>query len=234
MRIDPKNYKACAAYLNAEMPDEAMRLFLFGAKELGHRDLGGVGAVAKLIRVQFVLIYAKWLSCGRNALARYQSVHAVNVFRLLFRLYKQQRLDLDVMIYTLSEAQKDVAEQRESSFFSDICCDSACPYGKIYGLIDGWQRSLQGREEDKETVFNYFVAVLNNAVWISDIKRLDKENTFLLGEKALPARDFIYTDPSGIPCLLVDKICMSNKTHYEYVTLDGLRTVQVIGDKEAI
>ena len=223
--MDIINYRQCAVLANERIKDPCMRETIFGIKEISFRDIKGVGALYKLARVQFVIVYLKWLNTSRGVLNSYRSAHFKKINSVLFSLYKTQKLDLDVVIFVLSEVQRDIMEQKENSFFYGLLCsDVFCEFSKLYGIIHEWLRSVQTSEDNKETLLHYLTVLLQSADGIANAS-IDKNNkTLSLYDKVYSLNDVIVFDENGDAFLLTNRISIGNKTQFEYVSVDELHT----------
>ena len=223
--MDIINYKQCAAYANERIKDPNVREFVFGIKELSYRDIKGVGALHKILRGQFAIVYLKWLNTSRSELNKYQSNHFKKINTVLFSLYKTQNLDLDVIIYIMSEAQRDIIDQKDQSFFYGLLNTNVfCEFSKLYGIITEWMRSLQTSEDDKETILKHLVVLLQSseALACAVINRDDK--TLEVLDNLYKLHDVIIFDENEEALLLTNRSYYRNKIQYEYVSMDGLYT----------
>ena len=102
------NYKEAAALLNERIRSASLKEFLFGSENVSHRQVKGIGAIYKLLKADFVLIYLAFLRLSRTEIYSYKSRYFGNVADAFGRLYHDNSFGLDMVIYVLSEAQKDV------------------------------------------------------------------------------------------------------------------------------
>lgn len=223
--MDITNYKQCAAYVNERITDPSMREAIFGIKEVSFRDIKGVGSLYKILKVQFAIVYLKWLNASRGTLNSYTSNHFKKINTVLFSLYKTQNVDLDVIVYIMSEVQRDIIEQKDKSFFYGLLNENVfCEFSKLYGIINEWIRSVQTAEDDKETLLIYLVTLLQSVDGVagSILNRDDKTLTFI--DSVYNLRDVISFDENGDTFLLTNRTYVGNKIQYEYVSIDGLYT----------
>ena len=200
-----------------------MREVIFGAEEISFRDIKGVGSLYKVLKTQFAVVYIKWLNTSRSVLNTYHSNHFKKITTVLFSLYKTQKLDLDVIVYIMSEVQRDIIEEKEKSFFYGLLNENVfCEFSKLYGIIYEWTRSVQTSEDDKETILRYLVSLLQcvDGVANSIINRADK--TISIFNNTYQLNDVIIFDENGDALLLTDRLYVGNKIQYEYVSIDGL------------
>ncbi len=223
-------YKECAAYINSEVHDENLKEFVFLTRQVSFKHIKRMGPIYRVLLCSFSLIYLKWLSSTRKEAERYSGKHSDNVFNVLFGLYRSNQLNLDVVIYVLTEAQKDVIKNGESSFFADIISrENFCAYSKVYGLLDNWQRSVWAGEVDEDIILGHFVNVLNNSLWLRTAEYIPENNAFILNGKKLSCRDVIYNDATNTKHILVDRTHMFEKIKRDYLSLDDFTRSIVIG-----
>jgi hypothetical protein len=224
-----ESYRECAQYINERFANEEMRNFVFGVCNVGRRDVQGMGAVYKILKTQFILVYLKWLNSDRRQLAQKKSVNLSNVTNVLNGLYKTTKLDLDVIIYVLGEAQKDVKALGENSFFADVINkETYCPYGRIYSKIYDWLNTLQGTDMDMDQMLAMMVDTVAQADGVASAVWNLEDKTFTLGDKQLLSGDVIHVDENGIVYVLEDKTFVADKNLYQYVSLDNSLEATVI------
>ena len=112
------NYKEAAALLNERITSASLKEFLFGSESVSHRQVKGIGAIYKLLKADFLLIYLSYLRLSRTEIYSYKSRYFNNVADAFGRLYHDNSFGLDMVIYVLSEAQKDVIANGGESFFA--------------------------------------------------------------------------------------------------------------------
>lgn len=223
--MDIINYKQCAAYVNERIKDFGMRETIFGIKEISFRDIKGVGTLYKILRAQFAVVYLKWLNTSRSVLNLYQSTHFKKINPVLFSLYKTQKLDLDVIVYVMSEVQRDIIDQKEKSFFYGLLNDSVfCEFSKLYGVINEWVRSVQTSEDDKETILKYLVILLQSVDGVANSVLNREDKTLVILNNLYKLNDILIFDENGDAFLLTNRLYVGNKIQYEYVSIDGLYT----------
>jgi len=223
--MDIINYKQCAVYANERIKDSSMREIIFGIKEVSFRDIKGVGSLYKILRTQFAVVYIKWLNVSRSVLNSYQSTHFKKINPVLFSLYKTQKLDLDVIVYVMSEVQRDIIEQKEKSFFYGLLNNGVfCEFSKLYGVINEWVRSVQTSEDDKETILKYLVILLQSVDGVANSILNREEKTLVVLNNSYKLNDILIFDESGDTFLLTNRLYVGNKIQYEYVSIDGLYT----------
>jgi hypothetical protein len=229
------SYRQAADYANEKFKHASMREFVYGFDEISHRDIKGIGAAYKLICLEFLMIYLKWVNTSRRELYSYKSLHFENANRVLFSLYKTARLDLDVMIYTLTEAQRDVEAEGEASFFYGMI-DAAhpCNYGRLYRPIYEWMRSLQTSEGNQDKLLSYFVGVLQNVSALTDASVTDEKkgedvfSSFEIGGETYRAMEMLYTDKFGARYILTARNYFASEVQYDYMSIDGASNIIVM------
>ena len=221
------SYKRCAAYLNERIADAAMREFIFESEEVGFRSIQDFNTIHRIVCSQFLLVYLKWLNTPRRELSALKSVHYKKVNETLTALYKQWSLDVDLIVYVLSEAQKDVLELGKDSFFADILEDGiSYPYGRLYGYFYSYRTEFGNVDNERRIVLLAFL--LKQSKGIAAAKWNKEENYFILNDKALLCGDVVYMANGGTMYVLKSKTFVNGKGLYEYVTLNGIETVTVI------
>ncbi|MBR2444027.1 MAG: hypothetical protein IKB27_01350 [Clostridia bacterium] len=229
MDVKIETYKQCAAYINEKSTDPSIKEFVFGASDVTHKHIKKHGPIYRILFSAFSVIYTKWLSCSRNRLQAYKSAHAKNAFKLLYSLYKTQPLNLDVVVYVLSEAQKDVKEQGEQSFFFGIINENSfCPYSKLYGMIADWRRSLQAGEKTEDEILNSLVMLLESSRWLENTSWSEDENSFIHQGSIQPCGDFIYVDENKIEYVLINRSYMSKQIKRQYMSLEDFADKTII------
>ena len=228
-------YKKAALYINDSITSAGVKSFVFGTGDVSHHDIKGVDAIYKLLIAEFAVIYLKWLGSGRSLLREYRSARFARISEVMNSLYKGQKLDLDVITYTLAEAQKDVLELGETSFFFELIdVTEPCKFGKLYGMIDEWKGNLQTSETMVEVVLAGFVSVarFSRALARTDInlKRQGESVSIELTFDGQPlnVREMLYVDKTGQRYVLVDKGYEREDTLNYYMSIDDFNIATVI------
>ncbi|MBQ8147129.1 MAG: hypothetical protein IJ039_10120 [Clostridia bacterium] len=233
MKIE--SYKQAAAYINEAYEYPSLKSFVFGLSEISFRDIKGIGAINKVLTVEFLLIYLNWINTPRSQLRHYSSIHFEKASEVMRNLYRTQKFNLDVVIYVLTEGQKDVIELGEASFFYPfIDATKKCDFGAIYGMIDDWMNNLQTSEEMIDKILNQFISVITMAkallktdvVTVQDGKELKTNFTF----EGVPLNtwDIVHIDKAGNRFILMDIRYDKEDALYHYMTIDDLTYETVI------
>lgn len=221
------SYKRCAAYLNERIADGAMREFIFESEDVGFRSIQDLNTIHRIVCTQFLLLYLKWLNTPRRELASLKSAHYKKVNETLIELYKQWNLDVDLIVYVLSEAQKDVLELGKDSFFADILEEGiSYPYGRLYGYFYSYRTEFANSDNERLIILLSFV--LKQSKGIASATWNAEENSFTLNGKTLLCGDVVYKANGGTMYVLKSKTFVNGKGLYEYVTLNGIETITVI------
>ena len=232
--MDIFTYKQAAVLVNDTITSPSLKQFIFGADEVSHRDIKGIGSINKLLTAEFLMIYLKWLNSDRNELRKYSTPHFKKAEAVMNSLYKGQRFNLDVIMYVLTEAQKDVKQYNEASFFFPMIDGTVkCEFGKIYSLIDDWKSNLQTSEPLVEAILSSFVSAIavSKALAHTDFvcnAITDSKSSFILYEEPLDTKNVIYVDKIGNRYVLVDKSYERNDTLYHYVAIDDFSPLTII------
>ncbi|MBE5950083.1 MAG: hypothetical protein E7260_00665 [Lachnospiraceae bacterium] len=228
-------YKEAAKYVNERISAPAIRELIFGMDEVSHRDIKGIGSINKVLNMEFLLIYLNWLRCTRNDFAGYRTKHFLNINEVLYSLYKTEKLGLDCVIYVLSEAQRDVKENGEKSFFAPYFnADVTCEFGKIYGMIDEWLHNFHTDDISVETILNHFVSAINSAkaLWNVDVvyeKVTEGINVyFVLNGEKVDVKDIVYVDENAMKYILSNRKYYLNDMVYDYSSIDSFTHITVI------
>ena len=229
------SYKKAAAFINTTYESSAMRSFVFGLPEVTSRDIQGIGAINKVLTVEFLLIYLNWLNTPSRKLRTYTSKRFERATEVMKSLYRTQKFDLDVIIYVLGEGQKDIAEIGEESFFYPLMdTTTKCEFGTIYSMIDDWANDLQTSEGDFDKIMQHFVSVVTmaKALFKSDIVTEKDGNdltTRLVFDGApLKTYDVVRIDKMGNRFVLVDMRYDKDDVLYRYMTIDDLSYETII------
>ncbi len=226
------NYKEAAALLNERIRSASLKEFLFGSESVSHRQVKGIGAIYKLLKADFLLIYLAYLRLSRTEIYSYKSRYFGNVADAFGRLYHENSFGLDMVIYVLSEAQKDVIANGEKSFFAPYLDPSVhFEYGKIYTLIDKWM-SANHNEIAIETILAHFVAVvlLSRGLYDCEVELSTEDGvtlvSFVHGGETLHAKNLVHADDNGYS-ILVCQTRYTDKTVSDYLTLDNTDHIYV-------
>lgn len=222
--MEIRNYRQYAASLEELIQDDGLKEFIFGSKEINYRYVKGINTIKKLVEIGFYIIYFKWLNSSFLELKQYLSTHANNIFELLFSLYKSRNPDLDMYIYVLSEAQRDVKEYGEKSFFNNILSkENFCAYSKLYGLIDDLSKNLFIDTSEEKILVN-LINLKDSFAWLTTTKWDCQTNSFILSGNKYLCRDIVYCDENGETFFLKEKSYMLDTVRYEYVSIDGFHS----------
>ena len=233
--MEIESYKQAAKYINEAYASPALRKFIFGLEEISFRDIKGIGSINKVLTVEFLLVYLKWMNTSRAARRTYKSTHYDRAEEVMDRLYRGQKFGLDAIIYVLTEGQKDIREIGEKSFFYPyIDASVRCELGRIYGMIDDWMNDLQTSEEMVDKIRVHFVDVIlmSKALTVADVMT-EKVNgvlttSFSLEGETLKTWDTVYVDGKGSRFVLLDIAYEGEDALYHYMTIDDLSYETVI------
>ncbi len=229
------SYKQAAAYINEAYSFPSLKSFVFGLSDISFRDIKGVGAINKVLTVEFLLIYLNWINTSRNKLRGYSSSHFERASEVMKDLYRTQKFNLDVVIYVLTEGQKDIAEIGEASFFYPLMdTTNKCEFGTIYSMIDDWMNDLQTSEEVIDKILKQFVSVITMAkalrktevVTVKDGNEL--KTNFIFDGVTLNTWDVVRIDKNGNRFVLIDIRYDRDNALYHYMTIDDLSYETVI------
>jgi hypothetical protein len=231
-----ETYKQAAKYINEAYASPDLRKFIFGLEEISHHYIKGIGAINKILTVEFLVIYLRWFNTDRNTLRSYKSEHFERASEVMRNLYRSQKFDLDVIVYVLSEGQKDIRELGERSFFYPLIDASVpCDLGKIYGMIDDWMNDLQTAEDnvDKIRTFGFIPTVKMAKALTKTVIKVEKNDgvlttTMTFDGEPIKTWDVIYTDSVGRRFVLLDVGYEREDAHYHYMTIDDLSHETVI------
>lgn len=226
------NYKEAALLTNEKLSSASFKEFLFGSENVSHRQIKGPSAIYKLMKAEFLLIYLSYLRLSRTEIYSYKGRYFAHVAEAFSRLYHDHSFGLDVVVYVLAEAQKDVIANGEKSFFAPfLSADTVFEYGKIYTLIDKWMNANHN-EIAIETILAHYVSVLSlsKGLYNCDIRVDTNEDvslvTFLHGDTELPAKNLIHADENGYS-ILVCQTRYTDKIVSDYLTLDNTDHIYV-------
>lgn len=229
------SYKQAAKFVNETITAPSVKRFLFGAEEVEHYDLQGIGTINKLLTVEFLLIYCKWINSSRHALHAYKSYHFCRAEEVMRTLYKGRKLSLDMITFVLSEGQEDIFACGERSFFYPLMnAEAHCKFSKIYSLIDDWRTDLQTSTPPLLVVLRYFISALQacRALTTAEVvsQRTDAGyvTEFVLDGEPLHTWNIVHTATDGTRYVLVDKDYDGEDMLYRYMALDDLSRITVI------
>lgn len=191
-------FSALADNINSRI-HEGLRWLLFSCDDVEAVDLRSIGAVACLAEAAFLLVYLDWDKRGRGIDKNKLPPHARNAVDLLENVYAGERLCLDVIIYVLTEAKRDVMQNGKASIFSGILTNHDCHYGHIYDLIYYWTNDVDFCEKDMTVIFNAVLSILESVNWFDGVELLtgDDGMTFKIGERLLPCGDYLCKEANG-------------------------------------
>ena len=150
-------------------------------------------------------------------------------------LYRTQKFNLDVVIYILTEGQKDIDEVGEASFFYPFMdTTTKCEFGLIYNMIDDWMNDLQTSEDLRDKILKQIAAVigmakaLQKADVITTFKGNESITSLVLDGVTLESWDIIRVDKTGRRFVLIDIGYDKEDMLYHYMTIDDLSYETVI------
>ncbi len=231
--MDIVNRKQAARYVNDRIPSPALKEFIFGSEQPSHKDID-IGSINRVLTTEFLLIYLKWLKASRNELRRYTSKHFSRAQDVMMALYKGQKFDLDAIVYVLTEGQKDICENGDSSFFAPFMdVAEKCEFGKIYGLIDEWKINPQTSVSIETISHHFFTAVsVSKALTKTDLIRSQQGDTlitdFSLNGEILKTWEIVYVDKTGVRYVLVDKGYEKEDALLHYMAIDDMSRITII------
>ncbi len=148
--------KDIAKYVNRTYESDTVRSFLFGFESMQKSQADKYYVIHSLLMLTYSCIYAKWMKFGRRCATYARNPHADKVFQVLGTVYKAQPLDLDVVLYTLTEGRRDVIECGENSFFYEFfAAEGVCKYSKLYDLLSISVEKAEGMEGQEQKVMEY-------------------------------------------------------------------------------
>jgi len=218
------------SYINESYSCPETKELIFGNSKVASRHVRGPSPLFRIVLSGALLIYLKWRSLERKERIKYSSKHFSNVEELFLDLYKGTDFNTDSAIYILFEAQKDVEEQKEKSFFYDLLDVSEhCQFGKIYGVIDEWENNTDHviKSYSEEYVSDLLVSAIKSVKILKDYK-IDYQNglSFLKEKDEIKdERAFIYKDYEFM--ILKKMESYTNMMNFVYICLSDFRIVLV-------
>ncbi|MBE6820919.1 MAG: hypothetical protein E7516_07695 [Ruminococcaceae bacterium] len=229
--MEISTYKECAKYISENVKDEGVRELVFGEKNVTFRLIKTSAPIFRVMLCTFSLIYLKWLSYSRQELRKFSGKHSKKVFGVLEDLYKSVQFDSDIMIFVLTEAQKDIIENGENSFFDKIISkENFCAYSKLYELAYKCPKLEQADEKDEGVLLSQLVNVIGNSVWLESAVYNQQNNAFVFGGREIPCRDIIVSHGADeAKHILIDKEHISDKVRRDYMSFFGFNRMITIG-----
>lgn len=216
-----QNYDDLIDCINTRIADEELRMFIFKNKIVDEWDLD-ISGVFNILVLQFLLIYSKWRSLSRSELEKYSHCHSKKAFKLFDSLFLSQKLTLDTLIFALSEAQRDTAQEKEKSLFYDLFNqESPCKYSRYFDKLYDWMRFGAIKEDD---LFNMLSCLLNNAsvLFYSRLKISQDGVDIVFKQHQYNLNDLVYFDENQVPYFLSYITNSINKINYHYICLSNL------------
>ena len=122
-------------FLNDAIVDPQVRQLLFGMPEVERYDINPEIVpllISKITKLSFALLYSKWHADGKPLLNSYYGRKATEE---LSQYYQQFPTDLDLLIDTLVQAEKDVQALENGSYFSTLFSSSfAFHFSRLHDL----------------------------------------------------------------------------------------------------
>ena len=123
-------------------------------------------------------------------------------------------------LFTLCPKRNVISRNRSKSRSFGDCCE----YSKLYGVINEWVRSVQTSEDDKETLLNYLITLLQSVDGVANSSINREDNILTFGDSVYDLKNVVVFDENGDALLLTNRLYIGNKIQYEYVSIDGLCT----------
>lgn len=205
-------------YINTEIKDDALKNLIFETEFVSARRVESsiIQIIHNLLQVQFLLLYVKWRSLSAQEKNAASFTHSTKVFKVLSEVYKQQEMNFDVLIYVLSEAQRDVVDVGDKSMFREFfSSDAPCIFSRYYDVLDYWVNGDTNSDDEKSLLdfdlFELLCDLIKNAQILSKVY-LERESTnaiLCVENRRYALKGLIYYDEDGLTYLL-------NRTH-EYI-----------------
>lgn len=138
--IEPREL---AESLNASYIDKETRELLFGVSEITFRTIRGAQPLMRTVLAGALFCYLYWKNFKSDIKDNQKTEGYFKVEEMCNSLFKENDLTLESATYLLFLIKKDLMNY-EDSFFKPIMDNvEECEFGKIYGLLDEWNASIE-------------------------------------------------------------------------------------------
>ena len=223
MGTEIATYADLADNINSRMRDENLRKLIFDARDVEEDDLQIIGQIKRIAEIAYLIIYLKWVKCRAGLNKSTLTPHCRNVFGLLERVYVGERLCLDVVAYTLTEAKRDVMQYGSDSFFADVLTGYDCPYARIYDLVYNWTNSFDFCDNTPRVIFNSTLSVLESVGWFASVELIeaDGEVSLKVAGNVYRCGDYFCKIERGYYLLESYELVADNTVRCKYARLGG-------------
>jgi len=227
------DYETFAKKLNQEIKCPNLKEILFGMSDIKAEDIMGIGTINRIITFGFVVAFIKW----RNDLLKGNKIpstpNAKRVFDTFSYIYNGENIDLDLMIYVLTEMQMDVMTFGERSYFSEIISSGqdTIQIPSLRVLIKTWFQSAKHAEKNQDIILNKLKGLCNAFPFLFNMNASFKKE-----ELQFETVDLSFFDETLDACLILIKNdfgfyflssyenMADNQSKLTYRSLDGVES----------
>lgn len=208
-----------AEYVNNNLP-KGIRKVLFGDSEVDPSYIStDTIYLYSAIQLQFLLCYSEWNRCGRPKTDDYYLKKAFKTFE---RMFYDFDMSLDVILYALSNCERDVHQNKEKSFFYDYFeIDPFFKYSRLFDVIN----KCPEYEKWENIIFDMSQQLFSNAKVLRHTEIDEEQKTFLFNGNIYPFCDYFMVEKKGFldSYWVIDSItkqnCSASEIRYVYSML---------------
>ena len=168
MKKTVPSYAEIAAIMDEEIQDKTLKLFLFGSPKIKESFIKGIGIFYKILMYAFIFALAKYKHDVSNAKRAMEALDCV---------YDGEDVNLDFIIYVLTEMQLDVITNDKKSYFSCIFSneENITQIPIFRQLIKTWLSSAAYAEKDEEVLRRLLFGLYRSLSVFQKVELREKE-----------------------------------------------------------
>ncbi|MCL2755489.1 MAG: hypothetical protein FWE45_00335 [Firmicutes bacterium] len=233
------SYNEFAKKINKEIKCPNLRELLFGMPDVEAEDLKGIGTINRMLTFGFMVAFTKWKNCIIDGNKIHLSPNSRRVFDAFKSVYNGENIELDLIIYTMTEMQLDEYGIGKQSYFSDIIsgAEDTVQIPALRNLIKTWFQSVKRAEKNQEILLGKLVGLYNAFPFLKNSKVSfvkHEELPFELIEielrqgKVLKPYMIMARNEFGNFYLQSYSILQDNLSRLTYSTFDGVELYQEV------
>ena len=165
------NYRELAKKINDEIKSSELKELLFDTTCVMASQVKGVCAISKLLSFGFIVAFIKWRNDHRKKIEFPRTPNANRVFDMFNGIYNGENVELDLMIYSLTEMQLDeFSFGGGESYFNGLISggQDTVQIPSLRPLIKTALQSSRKVEKSEEVLVDLFLKLYNTFPFLKD------------------------------------------------------------------
>lgn len=228
--------KEIVDFTRSNIPNPGLRKLIFGTEDISFDDIkdNPIACIYKCLVVAWMFAFISWknedsLEGGREK--GKLNANAARIQRSLTSIYLSENISLDLILFTLTEMQLDVINNRRSKY-KDIIDERVQNFNinQLRQLIHVWQNSYKHSESNLSKLLDYYTFVIRLLPILNSLQLTISDNEVIFEHRGMKYRSFntvkYYEQKDPYFYYLRSFTLRSNVAYLEYSDFIGRRIIE--------